>query len=189
MGDVKDLYDSIQKIYGRSLPRQVVSEVARLIPKELSPDEDAYDKYVYLHGIYTFGEYMSCLSMYDKCYSSTLHQYGELEELLYSFRKVVPGIVKDHKIRNNRGRFVHTTETKEPKQINQTQSNVFLIKRTIWDNLKYDKKMITYSIYVYKHDEQMEAQRRKQAEETLANMKASYNANEKRSMDNDAKTS
>lgn len=188
MGGIKDLYDSIQKIYGQSLPRQVATEVARLIPKELSPDEDAYDKYVYLHGIYTIGEYMSSLSMYDKCYSSPMHQYGELEELLYSFKPVSPGLVKDHRIRNSRGKFVHTTETIEPKQLNITQPNVFLIKRTIWDSLKYDKKMITYSIYVYKHNAQVESQRRKQAEETLANMKASYEASEKGCIP-DAKTS
>jgi hypothetical protein len=180
MSNIKTLYDQISGIYGK-VPKKVVSDLLKHIPKELESDEDAYDSYVYLNQLYTYGEYKSCLALYDKAYHSNIHDYGEMEELVYTFRSVTPGLIKDHRIRNDRGRFIHTTETLNPK-VERNKSNIFLIKRTIWDNMKYDKKMVLYTIYVYVHDSAVENQRKLQAETTLANLKKSFNesaANEK----------
>lgn len=174
--DVKSLYDELSKLYGEPLPKQVVIDILNHIPKELSDDEDAYGRYVYLTQVYTFGEYRSSLSLFDKCYESRIHTYGEKEELVYSFLPVTPGVVKDLKIRNNKGLFNHTTETIAPGNLKYGKSNIYLIRRTIWDSLKYDKKMVTYTIYIYNHDNFIESARKKQSEETLQKMKESFNA-------------
>ena len=183
MSNIKALYDQISKIYGTNLPKKVVKDIMLQIPKELGTDEDAYDRYVYLNQLYTYGEYKSCLLLYDKLYKSNIHTYGEKEELVYSYKAVTPGIIKDHRVRNERGRFVHTTDTQDAKKLDLNQSNIFLIKRTIWDTMKYDKKMVLYTIYVYVHNNAVENQRKLQAETTLADMKKSFNemqqANEK----------
>jgi len=179
MSDIKQLYDQISALYGKGLPKKVISDIMRLIPKKLEADEDVYDKYVYLNQLYTFGEYKSCISLYDKCYSSPIHSYGEKEELIYSYKKVDPGLIKDHRIRNDRGRFIHTKDTIEAKRLDQDVSNVFLIKRTIWDSMKYDKKMVLYTIYVYNHNNRAENQRKEQAKTALAQMKLSFKVNEK----------
>ena len=177
MSNIKALYDQISKIYGKNLPKKVVVDILHKIPKNLTDDEDAYDEYVYLNQLYTYGEYKSCLALYDKLYHSNIHDYGEKEELVYSYKPVIPGIIKDHRVRNDRGRFVHTTETQDAKKLDLNKSNIFLIKRTIWDTMKYDKKMVLYTIYIYVHNNAVENQRRLQAETTLANMKKSFEEN------------
>ena len=184
MSDVKTLYDQISEIYGRGLPKKVVSDITKLIPKTLEPDEDVYDRYVYLNQLYTYGEYKSCISLYDKRYSSPIHEYGEKEELIYTFRKIEPGLIKDHRVRNDKGRFVHTKETIEAKKLDQDVSNVFLIKRTIWDTMKYEKKMVLYTIYVYNHSTRAEIQRKEQAKTALDQLKITLTTNEKGNGDN-----
>lgn len=183
--DVKSLYDELNKLYGEQLPKQVATDILNHIPRELGDDEDAYGKYVYLTQVYTFGEYSASLSLFDKCYESRIHSYGEKEELIYSYLRVTPGVIKDHKIRNNKGLFNHTTETTAPGNLKYGKSNIYLIRRTIWDSLKYDKKMVTYTIYIYNHNNFIEESRKKQSQDTLQRMKESYNeAVEKGSFNN-----
>jgi len=187
MSDVKSLYDQISKIYGENLPKQVVVDILGKIPRKLEEDEDAYDQYVYLNQVYTYGEYKSSLSMYDKRYYSPMHDYGEKEELIYSYRYVIPGLIKDHKIRNNRGRFNHESQSYEATHVDINRSNIYLIKHTIWDSIKFDKKMVTYKIYVYCHNNAIESQRRKEAETTLNGLKQSLS--EKGQLTNGSETS
>ena len=173
--DIKSLYDEMSKIYGEGLPKQVAVNVLSHIPKTLDKDEDPYGQYVYLTQVYTYGEYNASLSLFDKCYESKIHSYGEKEELVYSYKPVVPGVIKEHKIRNNRGLFTHTTENISPKNLSYKSSNIYLIRRTIWDSLKYDKKMVTYTIYIYNHNNFIESSRKKQVEETIQGLKDSLN--------------
>ena len=188
--EVKTLYDEIQAIYDESLPKTVVSKLLALIPKQLGPDEDPYGKYVYLNKICTYGEYKASLLLYDKHYCSALHDYGEKEELLYSYKTVTPGIMKDYKIRNSRGMFNHTYDMQEVKKLDLNKSNIYLIKRTIWDSFKYEKKLVTYTICVYSHDSNVENQRKQQAETTLARMKDELRqASEKGSVADGSKSS
>ena len=189
---VKALYDELSKIYTGRLPKHVAVDILSHIPKELGTNEDDYGKYVYVTQVYTASEYRSTLLLFDKHYCSPLHDYGEKEELLYSYRHVTPGLIKDHKIRNNRGRFEHTTDTLEPKIgiTKASKSNILLIKRTQWDSLKYDNVLVTYTIYVYCANAYFEVQRLMQAETTLANLKKELKeANEKGSIDNGSQTS
>lgn len=184
MDEVKKMYDQISELYGKGLPRQVVVDLLSKIPTEIGPDEDAYGKYVYLTAVYTVGEYMSTLSLFDKRYHSLLHEYGELEELLYSYQYISPGLIKDHKIRNEKGRFIHTALNTDAKKVNPNVPNVYLIKRTSWDSIKSDKKMVTYTIYVYNQKSEKETERRRQVENTLGGMKKSMRSSMKRSISN-----
>ena len=189
---VKALYDELSKVYIGKLPKHVASDILHRIPKEIGANEDDYGKYVYITQVYTSSEYKSTLLLFDKHYCSPLHDYGEKEELVYSYRHVTPGLIKDHKIRNKRGRFDHITETLEPKMKNPraAKSNVLLIKRTQWDSLKYDNVLITYTIYVFSANSTYESLRRIQSENTLAHLSQQLKeANEKGSIDNGSQTS
>ena len=128
-----------------------------------------------MNRLYTDGEYKSVLLLYDKIYESRIHQKGIKEELLFSYRPIVPGLLKDHRIRNARGLFTHTSEEAKPSKIVDKQSNIFLIKRTSWDSNLYDGYHYEYIIYGYKQDKKFVNEKQVESKIILKQLKDQLN--------------
>lgn len=156
---LKKFHKDLEKMVdGESIPRYVSENILKSIPKEINRSDDN-NQYVYMNRLYSAGEYRSVLMLFDKVYESRIHQKGVKEELLFSYRPVTPGLLKDHRIRNPRGLFTHTSEDTKPTRVDEKNINIFLIKKTMWDSNLYDGYKYDYTIYVYKNDPKFENQK------------------------------
>ena len=159
---LKKLQKDLEKMLdGEKIPKYVAENILKAIPKDYNRN-DEHEQYTYMNRLYSFGEYKSTLLLYDKKYESRLVQKGVKEELLFSYRPIEPGLLKEHRIRNKRGLFENVTEETKPSKITDKQSNIFLIKKTSWDSNTYDGYKYDYIIYAYK--ENMKFVNNKQAE-------------------------
>lgn len=174
MEKLKKFHKELTNLIDESLPRWVGSQILDSIPKEYNR-EDENAQYVYMTRLYTEGEYKSVLMLYDKKYESRIHQKGVKEELLFSYRPITPGVLKDHRIRNERGLFVHTTEEMKPSKIAPKQSNVFVIKKTMWDSNLYDGFRYEYTIYGYREDPKFINEKQIESNAILENLKNQLN--------------
>ena len=161
---INKFHKELETLIGEKIPKFVSRQILESIPKENNrTDENA--QYTYLNRVYTFGEYRSILYLYDKKYESKLHQKGVKEELLFSYRPITPGLLKDHRIRNNRGLFEHVSEEIKPSKITDKNYNIFVIKKTSWDSNLYEGYHYEYTIYGFKAD--MKFINKQQAESQL----------------------
>ena len=167
---IKELHSQIEKLMGSKVPKCVSERIAELLPTGLPVNDE--DEGLFITQVYTVGEYNSVLLLYDKKYESRLHRYGTYEELLYSHKNVIPGRLKEHRIRSDRGTFNNSKDYGKKSKIEvNPDSNIFLIKRTEWDNLKYDGYKISYTIYIYNRNNFIEANRNRNMNNVISKAK------------------
>lgn len=143
----RDITQYLSEMYGRPVTKSEAERMMNVIPRKLFRREN-----MYILKVNTYKEYHSYLYLFDKVYSSKLHQYGEQETLLYSLLKDVrPGIVKEHRIRNSSGRFENHKSSSDPVTP-YCDRNIVIIKSEIWDSLKEDKEKIIFTILIYNKD-------------------------------------
>ena len=143
---LKVFHKELEKTADEKLPLWISRRILELVP--IRPGQTTKE-YLFINQVYTEGEFASVLTLYDKKYDSPLHEYGVKEELLLSYQPVKPGLLKEHRIRNAKGRYEQTSETIAPQNINIKKTNVMLIKRTEWDSFKEPKTVESYTIFVF----------------------------------------
>ena len=143
---LKAFHKELEKTADEKLPLWISKRILELVP--ILPGQTTKE-YLFINQVYTEGEFASVLTLYDKKYDSPLHEYGVKEELLLSYQPVKPGLLKEHRIRNAKGRYEQTSETIAPQNINAKKTNVMLIKRTEWDSFKEPKTVESYTIFVF----------------------------------------
>lgn len=167
---IKELHSQIEKLMNSKVPKCVSERIAELLPTGLPVNDE--EEGLFITQVYTVGEYNSVLLLYDKKYESSLHKYGTYEELLYSYKKVTPGVLKEHRVRSDRGVFNNIKDYGKKSKIDSNpESNVFLIKRIDWDNLKYDGYKVSYTIYVYNRNNFIESNRRENMKNVISKAK------------------
>lgn len=143
----QDVIKLLSDLYGKSITEHEIEKMLNIIP-----DKDSKRENFYVLSVNTFKEYYSYLYLFDKVYSSKLHQYGEQEALMFSLQPgVKPGIVKEHRIRNSVGRFDNSHDCKDPVAA-ECDRNIVVIKSETWDSFYDDKRKILYTILVYNKD-------------------------------------
>lgn len=166
---LKELHKTLESYMEDEVPYCVTERIGKL----LSDKHDSDDEKVYIHisRVVTAGEYRSALSLYDKKYESKLHSYGIFEELLFSYKKVIPGLIKEHRIRNSKGMFEQSKDSYGPTRICDKDNNIMLIRSTRWDSNKFEGKEVSYTIYIYSRNCKAENKRLENAKEAISKLK------------------
>lgn len=139
----KKTIELISKVYGKPVHYKLIKKLFSSIPTTL-----ADEKHVEILTLKSYNEYKTYLLLYDKMYLGKSHDYGEKEELVFSIvRNIKPGLVKEHRIRNDRGIFKNDNEVIEPCV--EDTPNILLIKSHIWDSLKDESDKTIYTIVIY----------------------------------------
>ena len=120
---------------------------------------------IYIHQVYTYSEYKVLLTLTNKKYKSRLRNYGTIEELIYSYLKVTPGVDKYYRMINSSGKFITEKDKQDPLVPIDRTSNIIIIKTTQWDSLKPENDEIRFDVYVYYRNNifEQEADRAKEA--------------------------
>lgn len=143
-----DIADIIGELYGKRIDQNVVDRILERIPKKISNREN-----VEIITLRTLREYKTYLLLYDKVYTSRLHQYGEQERIIFSLVKgIEPGLIQNHRIMNNRGMFENHVNEYDAV-IPNDEPNIMIIKSSIWDNLKDEENKTIYTIAIYNKQE------------------------------------
>ena len=168
---LKKFHKELEKTAEERIPLWVSKKLISLIPER---DEGSTEDYVFISQVYTLGEYTSVVTLYDKLYKSPLHEYGTKEELLFSYRNIKSGLLKEHHIRNERGKFDDIQESIKPSNLTDKVCNVMLIKRTEWDSYKVPSKSESYTIIVFNKSNFVIESRKQELAQTI-NKAKEYN--------------
>ena len=143
-----DITNIISELYGREVDQSIVDRILERIPKKISNHEN-----VEIITLKNFNEYKTYLLLYDKVYTSRMHQYGEQERIIFSLvDNIKAGLIKNHRIMNNRGMFENYIEEYEAT-IPTDEPNIMVIKSIIWDSLKDGENKTIYTIVIYNKQE------------------------------------
>ncbi len=161
---LKEFHKELEKTAEERIPLWVTRKLISLIPER---NEESTEDYVFISQVYTLGEYTSVVTLYDKLYKSPLHEYGTKEELLFSYRDIKSGFLKEHHIRNSKGKFDDIREDLKPSKLNDKQCNIMLIKRTEWDSYKEPSTRESYTIFVFNKNNFFIASRKQELAQTI----------------------
>ena len=162
------LKKELEMVMDEQIPDYVSEKIIELIPSKYKNTEDPC---VFISQVSTFGEYRSLLLLYDKNYQSRLHNYGIQERLLFSYRDIEPGCIKDYRLRTLRGTFKTENDCFQASGLEADQSNIILIQVEEWDSNLYDGKKTTFDIIVYNQNNLFEQARKIQASTVIKNLK------------------